>query len=278
MPDQRYKLTLAYDGSGFHGWQKQHPPDGPPLRTVQEEVERAVREVVRPERGKVNVVGASRTDSGVHAFGQCAQFNADTPIPTDRLIHAIRGRLPDDIDALKLEEVSQDFNVIGDVTSKQYRYRIFTNVQRPLGIRHLVYHGFEPMDPEPMKDAAADLVGEHDFAAFTNAGHGRESTVRTIHGCQVEQHDLPTGPELHLVVSGSGFLYNMVRIIAGTLVDIGRSRLRYDTVRHCFHTNDRRNAGPTLPPSGLVLEWIKYGGSAKSEVRSAKSAPGDDLA
>jgi tRNA pseudouridine38-40 synthase len=260
----RYKLTLAYDGANFKGWQRQPQPDGTELRTVQKEVQTAVRDVVRPESGKIHVLGASRTDSGVHAFGQCAQFDAqppgspNNPIPDNRLRRAIASRLPDDIDVLKCEAVSDDFNVIADVVSKQYRYRIFTDRRKPLGIRHLVYPGYEPMDVPFMRDAAADLIGEHDFAAFTNAGHGRVSTVRTIHDCRVEAHDLPTGPELHIVVSGSGFLYNMVRILAGTLVDIGRGRLHYDTVRHCFHTNDRRNAGPTLPPQGLALEWIKY--------------------
>ncbi|MEM7576753.1 MAG: tRNA pseudouridine(38-40) synthase TruA [Planctomycetota bacterium] len=265
MPTQRYKLTLAYDGSAFHGWQRQPQKDGTELRTVQQEVQRAVREVVRPASGKIHVLGASRTDSGVHAFGQCAQFDADTPVPPDRMARAIAGRLPDDIDILQCEPVSNDFNVIGDVVSKQYRYRIFTDPRKPLAIRHLVYPGYEPMDLPFMRDAARDLVGEHDFAAFTKAGHGRDSTVRTIHHCVVEPHDLPTGPELHIVVSGSGFLYNMVRIIAGTLVDIGRGRLRYDTVRHCFHTNDRRNAGPTLPPQGLALEWIKYKHDAEGQ-------------
>ncbi len=255
---QRYKLTLAYDGSAYHGWQKQPQPDGTSLPTVQQEVERAVRDVVRPPTGKINVLGASRTDSGVHALGQCAQFDADTPIPVDRLARAISGHLPDDIDVIKAELAPPGFNVITDVTSKQYRYRVFTQRRKPLAIRHMVYHGYEPMDLEFMKDAARDLVGEHDFAAFAAAGHGRESTIRTIHDCHIESHDLPTGAELHIVVSGNGFLYNMVRIIAGTLVDIGRGRLRYDTVRHCFHTNDRQNAGPTLPASGLVLEWIRY--------------------
>ncbi len=259
MPDpKRYKLTLAYDGSRYCGWQKQHLPDGTVMPTVQEEVERAVREVVRPATGKVNVLGASRTDSGVHALGQCAQFDADTPVPVDRLARATSGRLPDDIDVVRAELAPPGFNVIQDVVSKQYRYRVFTERRKPLGIRHLVYHGYEPMDLPFMQDAARDFVGEHDFSAFAAAKHGRQSTVRTIHDCRVEQHDLPTGPELHVVVSGNGFLYNMVRIIAGTLVDIGRGRLRYDTVRHCFHTNDRANAGPTLPASGLVLEWIKY--------------------
>lgn len=258
MPLQRYKLTLAYDGSAFHGWQKQPRPDGPPFRTVQEEVERAVREVVRPPSGKINVLGASRTDTGVHAYGQCAQFDADTPVPPQRMARAIAGRLPDDIDILQAEPVSDAFNIIGDVVSKQYRYRIFTAPRKPLALRHLVYHGYEPMDVPFMQNAARDLLGEHDFEAFTNAGHGRQSTVRTIHDCRVEPHDLPTGPELHIVVSGNGFLYNMVRILAGTLVDIGRGRLRCDSVRHCFDTNDRRNAGPTLPPQGLALEWIRY--------------------
>jgi tRNA pseudouridine38-40 synthase len=263
MPDlKRYKLTLAYDGSGFHGWAKQHPPGQEPLRTVQEVVERALVELIEPERGKINVLGASRTDSGVHARGQVAQFEAATMIPTERLGQVLANKLPDDVDVVSLEEAPGSFNAIGDVVSKQYRYRVYCERRKPVWLRQYVYHATEfadtTIDIELMRSAASDLVGEHDFAAFTASGHGRQSTVRTVHTCDVELHELPTGCELHIITSGGGYLYNMVRIMAGTILDIGRGRLRYDAARHALFSMNRRDAGPTLPANGLILEWIRY--------------------
>jgi len=251
---QRYKLTLAYDGSGFHGWQKQQPPDGEPLRTVQQVVEDALARLLRQP---VTVVGASRTDAGVHALGQVAQFDADTPIPTGRLLKALRGRLPDDVDALALEPAPPGFRAINDVTTKQYRYRIWNDDAKPLGYRHLLYHGFVALDAERMNDAAARLVGTHDFAGFTAAHHGRESTVRTIHRCDVSRD--PNEPRIiTLTVEGDGFLYNMVRIIAGTLFEVGRGRFEPGRVDEVLRRGDRRLAGPTLGPEGLCLQWIRY--------------------
>lgn len=248
---RRYQLTLAYDGSGFHGWQKQAPPGGPPLRTVQGVVEDVLKVLLKQ---RINLVGASRTDAGVHAKGQVAQFDAATPIPTDRLVHAVNCRLPLDVEARRIESASPTFDAIGGARSKQYRYRVLNSLNRPLELRHLLYHFWLPLDLDRLADAAARLVGEHDFAGFSAAGHNRQSTIRQIHRCVVERDE----PQVHIVVEGDGFLYNMVRIIAGTLLEIGRGHWEPTRIDQILAAGDRRLAGPTVPPQGLCLEWIKY--------------------
>ena len=253
----RYKLTLAYDGTLFHGWQKQAPPGKDPLRTVQGVVEQAIREVARQP---VNLLGASRTDSGVHARGQVAQFDADLPIPIERLHLAINSRLPEDVEVLSAEGVADTFDCIRDVTTKRYRYRLFNTSRRPLWRRHLVYHCWTPLDVARMSEAAGRLVGRHDVAGFAAAGHGRQDTVRNVHHCAVERHEEVDGdgPEVHVVIEGDGFIYNQVRIVAGTLVEVGRGRFEPDVIDRILATGDRALAGPTLPPQGLCLEWIRY--------------------
>lgn len=253
---RRYKLTVAYDGKAFHGWQKQEPPGQEPLRTVQGVLERTACEVLAQ---RVTLVGASRTDTHVHAVGQTASFEAATRIPIERLSLALNARLPNDIDVRSAEVVPDDFEVIGGVTSKQYRYRIWNSPHRPLGARHFVYHFWHELDVARMNGAAQRLVGEHDFEGFAAARHGRLTTVRTIHHCRVELHDDPSSdPEVHIVVASNGFLYNMVRIIAGTLVEIGRGRWEPSRIDEILAARDRRLAGFTAPPEGLCLEWVKY--------------------
>lgn len=254
---ERYRMTLAYDGTAFHGWQKQRTAEGVWLRTVQGVVEEAVcRTVAQP----VQVVGASRTDAGVHALGQVAQFDAATRIPTERLSEAINSRLPHDVEVREVAVADHHFEAISGARSKQYRYRIFNARRRPLQHRHYVYHCWWPLDVGQMNEAAARLVGEHDFTSFAGAGSPRVTNVRTIFACYAERHvDAHVdADEVHIVVSGSGFLYNMVRIIAGTLVDAGRGAVNADDVAEALAARDRRMAGPTLPPEGLWLEWIKY--------------------
>lgn len=251
---RRYKLTLAYDGHGFHGWQKQEPPGmvgG--LRTVQGVVEKAARELLKQP---VRVQGASRTDAGVHANGQVAQLDAATRIPVERLAQALNARLPGSIEVRDARFAPPTFDVRAAVT-KQYRYRIWNTARRPLGVRHLVYHYWTPLDAAAMNDAAGRLVGEHDFASFAAAGHGRLSTVRTIHRCTVER---PAGcePQVHVLVEGSGFLYNMVRIIVGTLLEVGRGYWPPEKIGDILAARDRQAAGRTAPPQGLCLEWIRY--------------------
>lgn len=267
----RYKLTIAYDGSEFHGWQAQRLPDGEPLRTVQDVVTDAIQRTLGQP---VVVQGASRTDTGVHALGQVAHFDAVTGIPIERLALAINSRLPRDVEIRRAEVAGDDFHAIRDAVSKQYRYRLWTSTHRPLHMRKLVYHCWTPLDVAAMGDAAGRLVGEHDFAAFAAAGHGRKSTVRTIHDCHVEQPDTMDPllcDQVHIVVSGNGFLYNMVRIIAGTLVEVGRGRWGAEHVDRLLAEPNRRDAGPTLPPEGLCLEWIQHRESAGAEPPRAEA-------
>ena len=291
----RYKLTIAYDGTDFCGWQKQEPPAAHAeatgsarhvdadlettepgrvaLRTVQAIVERAVREVVREH---VVLLGASRTDSGVHARGQVGAFTAtDDPAmlakgsgwPLERglepLRRAINGRLPEDVMVLGVEAVGPEFNPIGDCVAKGYSYAMHASRERPLWDRRYVHQVWEPLDLDAMRAVATELVGEHDFAAFAAAGHGRQSTVRTIHALEVTRID---DARIRMDISGNGFLWNMVRIIAGTLLDAGRARLSVDDVRDALRTGDRRKAGPTFPASGLCLEWIRYRGEPETSL------------
>jgi len=248
---QRYKLLIAYDGSAFHGWQKQEPPDAPVLRTVQGVIHDALQRLFKQP---INLVGASRTDSGVHARGQVAHFEAVSRVPVERMTMAINSRLPDDVEVRQAEVVGSEFDAIRCAVTKQYTYTIHNIDERPLGLRHLVYHYRHALDADVMDAAAKRLVGEHDFEGFSAAGHGRESTVRTIHRCDVKRD----GGQVVITIEGNGFLWNMVRIIAGTLIEVGRGRFEPDHIDEILRTADRQLAGPTLPPQGLCLEWIKH--------------------
>ncbi len=266
----RYRLDIAYDGTDFCGWQRQFAtPTASPalilpaaspdaraeLRTVQALVEHAVREAVREP---VTVVGASRTDSGVHALAQCAAFSTtdDRRGPADeRLALAINARLPDDVVVTRCVPAHPRFDPIGHCAAKGYRYLLHNAHDKPLWNRRYVHHIVPPLDLDAMRDAAARLVGTHDFAAFAAAGHGRASTVRTVFACDAARLDERT---IAIDISGDGFLWNMVRIVAGTLMHAGLGRLTPDDVSAALASRDRRLAGPTLPPTGLRLEWIRY--------------------
>jgi tRNA pseudouridine38-40 synthase len=252
----RYKLTIAYDGSDFHGWQHQQRPGEEPLRTVQLVVEQAVRHVVREP---IILMGASRTDSGVHARGQVAAFTSDQEIPPERIVPAINSRLPDDVQIRAAEFASPEFDPIKDATSKWYRYRLKHGkrgrVRPPLFNRKLVTFVQRVLDAERMQRAAQHLVGTHDFASLSKRDHGRETTIRTIHRCSVTA---TSRHRLHIDVEGDGFLYNMVRIIAGTLVEIGYGKRDADDIPAILEARDRDAAGPTLPPNGLCLMCIHY--------------------
>jgi len=266
---RRYALNIAYDGTRFHGWQKQHPPDSEPLRTVQEVMEAAVQELVREP---VHVLGASRTDSGVHAEGQVVSFLSPREFNPEILPAAITSRLPEDVQVRSAWETETVFNPIGDAVSKGYRYRIaharMTADLRPLFDRHVTAWCPNSLDVEAMKTAASHLVGEHDFAAFTRVRQARESTVRTVFDCQVEAE---SDDRIAIHVSGNGFLWNMVRIIAGTLVAVGESRFAPDDIPDMIASGDRQRTGRTMPPEGLCLMWIKYGPPGSGRVRQLKA-------
>ncbi|MBL4591573.1 MAG: tRNA pseudouridine(38-40) synthase TruA [Phycisphaerales bacterium] len=276
LNQHRYKLTVAYDGTDFVGWQKQEPPDPDApqplpgqepkriqLRTVQHIVEQAVRETIREP---AHVLGASRTDSGVHALGQVAAFTSAPdeskgvgwPIErgTAALVRALNSKLPRDVLIMKAETVPRNFNPIGGAIEKEYRYTMVSGPVRPLWDRRTVFHTWHPLDATLMQQAADYIVGEHDFACFAQIAHGRKTTVRTVFTCNVEPQ--PEPGRVVIRISGSGFLYNMVRIIAGTLMEVGRAKIDPDALPAILQSCDRKQAGPTLPPQGLRLEWIRY--------------------
>ena len=253
----RYRLLVAYEGTEFHGWQKQYTAAGDSLRTVQGVLEETTRHVMREP---IILTGASRTDAGVHAIGQTAAFTSTNEIAPERLAQALTSNLPADVQVHAAEIVSEDFDPISDARSKCYAFDyVFGKPPRswpPLFDRRTTFWIHHNLDLKRMNDAARHLVGEHDFRAFAQKNHGRDNTTRTIFRCQVHGVD---EHRIRLEVVGSGFLYNMVRIIAGTLSDVGRGHIEPEQVACALESGERRLAGPTLPPYGLCLRWIHYG-------------------
>ena len=249
-------MTVAYDGTDFHGWQTQNRPDKVSLRTVQEVMEKAVTKVVREP---VNIIGASRTDSGVHAIGQVVTFASTNEIKPDKLIMGINSWLPDDVQVRTIDVVHDDFNPIDDCTSKGYRYSLAHGcsnpLRKPLFDRRFISHTAFELDPTLMNQGAKLFEGEHDFIGFTKLNHGRISTVRNIDCCSV--HATGEG-RLAIDVSGTGFLWNMVRIIAGTLLEVGRGKIQPEDITGVIESGDRRRGGKTLPAHGLSLEWVSF--------------------
>lgn len=233
------------------------------MRTVQGVVEEAISAALGQ---RVLVQGASRTDSGVHALDQVAAFTADCRIPVERLAQAITARLPEDVQVRSAHGARDDFDPSVHCASKGYRYRIRhgvgIDVPQPLFDRRTIWRTFHRLDVAAMQRASAAFEGTHDFLSMTRLDHGRDSTVRTIHTCRVR---VISANDAEIDVAGPGFLYNMVRIIAGTLVEVGRGRIDADAITSILESQDRRRAGPTLPPNGLRLEWIYLDPKWRSE-------------
>jgi tRNA pseudouridine38-40 synthase len=241
-------MLLAYDGTDFHGWQGQRG-----LRTVQGLLEDAIQRVVRHP---VDLIASGRTDAGVHAAGQVANFITDNRIPCDRLVHAIGSRLPEDVSVIAIREVHSNFHATQSAVSKLYCYRVHNSPRRPVEqlTQRYVYHYWRVIDIDRMRQAARHFVGEMDFSAMASAGCHRESMVRTVLRCDVETF----GPEVRISVEGAGFLYNQVRNMVGTLLEVGRGRWEPEAIPDLLATKDRSQAGPTAPPHGLSLRWVKY--------------------
>jgi len=240
------KLTITYDGSEYHGWQIQQGK-----KTIQGILAEAIQNLIGCE---VQVFGASRTDAGVSALGQVALVQIDSPIPTENLAKAITGRLPPDIAVTEAVEVPDSFDATGSVKSKLYRYTIFTGTVRPvLQIRHC-WHLPAKLDIAAMNEAAKFLVGKKDFKSFASAADHRENSIRTIFRCEATKE----GNWVYVDVEGDGFLYNMVRNIVGTLIEIGRGRWEPEKMREIIEARDRTAAGPIAAAQGLCLMWIKY--------------------
>ena len=247
-PPRRIALRLAYEGTRYSGWQVQ-----PGRSTVQGELTAAVRAVSGEE---VLVRGSSRTDAGVHAIDQVAAFTTHGPLAADVWMRALNAKLPADVAVLAAREVAADFDPVAAAVAKRYRYRIHDAAWRPVLARHLVWRWRGRLDVPAMEAAAAALVGEHDFTSFETTPSTRLSKVRTIHSLSVGRH---TGSgegadaEVWIEVEGNGFLHNMVRIIAGTLVMVGAGRRATEWPAAALAARNRAAAGPTAPPEGLVL-------------------------
>ena len=245
---RRVELTVAYDGTNYAGWQVQDN-----ALTVEEVLNRALKELTGEE---IAVTGASRTDAGVHARGNLAVFDTASPIPPEKFARALSARLPKDICVVSSREVPEDYHPRRVKTRKTYEYHIdHAPIPDPLYNRYRT-HIYWDLDVKAMQEAAACFLGEHDFAAFCSAGGQTETTVRTIYRCEVEERE--EGRHLLIRVQGNGFLYNMVRIIAGTLLEVGAGRIRPEDIPGIIQSADRQAAGPTAPAKGLVLEKYEF--------------------
>jgi tRNA pseudouridine38-40 synthase len=234
---QRYKLTIAYDGTMFCGWQRQPEP----VRTVQRVVEIAAGQIVNHP---VTVHGSSRTDTGVHAEGQVAQMDADTNLEPRRLRMAINSRMPSDAIVRELEPVDMSFDA-SDAVRKRYRYVIWAAADRPIFNRQFMYHYCQ------------HFIGTHDFVAFRGSGDQRENTIRTIFACDIRAEPYPSRA-ITFGIEGSGFMYHMVRNIVGTLIEVGRGHWPPHRIPEIIASRDRQQAGCCAPAQGLCLEWIQF--------------------
>lgn len=243
---KRVKLEIAYDGTAYAGWQLQ-----PGQRTIESEVNKALAKLLGEE---ITVIGASRTDSGVHALGNVAIFDTESQIPTDKLCYALNQYLPEDIRVQSSVEVPAEFHPRKTVSRKTYEYRILNRRIALPTERLYTHHVYYALDVTLMQRAAAYLIGEHDFKSFCSVKTQVTDTVRTIYRLEVSKTD----DIIMITVAGNGFLYNMVRIIAGTLMEIGRGAYPPEQIIRILQSCDRSTAGPTAPALGLSLLKIEY--------------------
>lgn len=244
---RKIKLKIEYDGTNYHGWQIQKNAN-----SVQETIEEAISRLLGNEIG---IVGCSRTDVGVHAYGQVAHFVTDSSIPGDKFSYAINNLLPSDIVIKQSEEVSEEFHSRYSAKGKKYRYLIYNEAHASAIMRNRTYHVRPELDFEKMQKAAKYFIGQHDFAAFQATGGQVRSTVREIYNMELLRKE---DNLISIEVSGNGFLYNMVRIIAGTLIYVGMGKIDADEIPLIIDSLDRTRAGKTAPSEGLYLMEIYY--------------------
>ncbi len=264
MKTVRLRLTLAYDGARYQGWQTQKTGQG-----VQEVVEQALRRLF-PGVGALHA--SSRTDTGVHALGLVA--HVDVPVmewrmPARKLVLALNAHLPEDIRIMSASRAPADFHARFQAIEKEYRYAIWNAAAMNPLVRHTAWHVPRPLDMRPMREAAKHLVGLHDFASFTtNPGYPRLSTIRKVTRCEIRRR----GPEVTVILGGTGFLYRMCRSLVGTLVQVGLGRIVPDRVASILESRDRREGGMTAPAHGLVLWRVRYGKRQKAGRLAAATA------
>ena len=243
---KRVKLTVAYDGTNYCGWQVQ--PNG---LAVQEVLNRCLSELLKT---KIEVIGASRTDAGVHALGNVAVFDTEARMPAEKFSYALNTRLPQDIRIQNSCQVPDDFHPRFQETVKTYEYKIYNRKFPDPTKRLYTYFYYYPLDVEKMRQGAAYLIGEHDFKSFCTEKPEVTNTVRTIYSLNV----IKEGDMIIIRVTGNGFLYNMVRIIAGTLIRVGGGFIEPQQIKKILEAKDRTLAGETARPEGLTLVEIRY--------------------
>jgi len=246
-------LKLMYDGTTYHGWQRQKTEI-----TVQEVLEKALKSVCGHE---VSVVGCGRTDAGVHAMTYCANFHTDSAIPAERLPLAVNSRLPQDVVVRAANDVAEDFNAVLSCVKKEYTYKIYNSrIKDPFYANRAYFYPMK-INVDKMRDAAAQFVGTHDFAAVRSVGTDVKSTVRTVYWCDIVDFD---NEMTEIRVCANGFLYNMARAIAGTILYVSEGKILASDIPELLEKGDRRATGPTVPPQGLYMTGIWYDGAAGS--------------
>jgi len=240
------KLIIEYDGKEYNGWQKQ-----PNKLNIQGEIERAIYNITGEE---VELIASGRTDAGVHSLGQVANFKTNSKISIDKIAIAINSQVKNSIRIIDAEEREENFHSRYNCKRKSYRYIINNSKYGSAVYRNLEYHMPLRLDFEKMKKAVKYFEGEHDFKAFKSSGTSSKSSVRTIYNASVKKE----GERIIIELTGNGFLYNMVRIISGTLVDVGLGKIKVEDIAKIIEEKDRTKAGKTLPPQGLYLANVEY--------------------
>lgn len=245
MPN--YRLTLCYDGTRWKGWQKQGNTD----HTIQGKLETLLSRLLDQP---IEVAASGRTDAGTHAKRQVVSFRAKTEQTTQEILDGLRRYLPADIGAVSLEQVEPRFHARFSCTGKTYTYRIWNSDEPNVFERNYLYHLHETLDVPAMRRAAEDLCGTHDYKAFCSLKRTKKSTVRRVDSITIQE----LGPELLFTFEGNGFLYHMVRILVGTLLEVGRGNLRPEEMGDILVSQDRKRAGETVPACGLCLVDVRY--------------------
>lgn len=240
------KLVIEYDGSNYGGWQKQNNN-----KTIQETVEKAIKKITGEE---VELIGSSRTDAGVHAKGMVANFHTNSKIPGQRFREAINTKLPDDIAIVKSEEVSEKFHARYSSLGKTYSYTIINREEKVAIKKDFCYAVRDKLNIDLMKEGCKYFIGKHDFSAFKSTGSSVKTSVREVSDLHIEKYE----DKIKIFITADGFLYNMVRIIVGTLLEVGKGKISCADIEEALESLDRSKSGPCAPARGLVLEKVYY--------------------